>query len=42
MQGNIKIIKSAELPCKEIVIKKLSIEKNSKIRNILFLEIITP
>ena len=40
MQGNIKIIKSTEWAY-TIIVKKLSIEKNCKIRNILFLEIMT-
>ena len=40
MQGNIKIIKSTEWAY-TIIVKKLSIERNFKIQNIQFLEIIT-
>ena len=40
MEGNIKIIKPAEWAY-TITVKKLSIEKNCKIRNIIFLEIMT-
>ena len=40
MQGNIKIVKYTEWAY-TIIVKKFSIEKNCKIRNILFLEIMT-
>ena len=40
MQVNIKIKKSTEWAY-IIIVKKLSIEKNCKMRNILFLEIVT-
>ena len=40
MQGNIKIIKSTEWAY-TIIVKKLGIEKNCKIQNIQFLEIMT-